>query len=125
MFHPYLDYYMVYVKPDEQERNRLLNIYWETESKCHNFTDFQLYAFVTAWLSDKDEPNGIGPNFTMALAYMENTADVAVTDADFFKEAAIRDYILTCERPPVKIHQYILSKIVEFLIISQLSQGHL
>lgn len=108
---PYFNYYMQRIRPEGREQVRLENIYLTMKGRCCNLTDFEMHSFITAWISDKDEYRGIGPKFSMALAYYENTVHELINDlnADQMKEAAIRDYILTCQRPVAKDFMFIVA----------------
>ena len=101
----YLEYYINYTKDtiDANEMTKLIEIYNKTMSNCNKYTDYELHSFITAWLLDayEEKPYTIGPNFTMAIAYYDNSADSVMNEIDiresWFKEAAIRDYILKLE----------------------------
>ncbi len=99
-FHSYLEYYSNLTKNDiqVQDKTKLMNIYNDTKKSCENLSNFELHSFILAWLVDayEEKDNTIGPHFHMSLAYHNNTDDKIQEDlyADWFKEAAVRDYIL-------------------------------
>jgi hypothetical protein len=94
---------MQVIDRESNEEQRLSGIYGRMRSKSMNLTDIQLHHLITSWLADRNEVGAIGPNFSMALALLQGHENVTVTDIDDihdqnFKEAAVRDYILLCNR---------------------------
>jgi hypothetical protein len=94
----YLDYYIGFVNPKNDEEKRLKEIYTQKKESMV-LTTAQIYCLIYAWSLDIDELFAIGPEFTIVLARLENREDEIVTNTnmhdEFFKEAAVRDYILS------------------------------
>jgi hypothetical protein len=92
---------MQVIDRESNEEQRLSEIYRRAKSRIMNLTDIQLHHLITSWLADRIYVGAIGPNFSMALALLECRENEIVTDIDDinnknFREAAVRDYILSC-----------------------------
>lgn len=98
----YREYYINYTKDniDKKEMTKLIEIYNRTMSNIVNCTDYELHSFITAWHQDayEEKPYTIGPKFSIAVSYYDNSVNDIINEINlresWFKEAAIRDYIL-------------------------------
>jgi hypothetical protein len=73
-------------------------IYINMLNKCQFIDDNTIQSFINAWIDDRNEEDMIGLNFSIAVSFYEIFKNEPYTDLFFFKECAVRDYILSCDR---------------------------
>ncbi len=100
MTRKYLDFYLELLSIDYpyEYKNEMMDLYNSVQKTCATLSDFELYGIIMAWMNDLYEFKfHIGPNFSVAVGLLikDESKDQAV---QLFKEAAIRDYILSAGR---------------------------
>jgi hypothetical protein len=73
-------------------------IYQTMLKKCHFIDDDIIQSFIDAWINDTYAVDMIGINFSIVVSFYEIFQNEPYTDLFIFKECAVRDYILSCDR---------------------------